>query len=85
MLMIQHAFILDSAIDTVLRWTGIGFMVSPQLLLTNHHVLEEAASKHQARVAFNLQDDSDGSAWPPATYSLDPHTFFLTSQPLVLP
>jgi len=82
-LILQHAFILDSAIDKVLRWTGIGFMVSPQLLLTNHHVPEEAASGHRACVAFNFRDDSDGNALPPATFSLDPDAFFLTSQPLV--
>ncbi|MBX3331697.1 MAG: endonuclease [Nitrospira sp.] len=62
--------------------SGTGFMVSPRLLLTNNHVIEDAAMGRQARVVFNFQDDPDGNALPPITFSLDPDTFFLTSQPL---
>lgn len=62
--------------------SGTGFMVSPRLLLTNNHVLEDAAMGRQARVVFNFQDDPEGYALPPITFSLDPDTFFLTSQPL---
>ncbi|HWF58908.1 MAG TPA: serine protease [Nitrospira sp.] len=62
--------------------SGTGFMVSPRLLLTNNHVLENAAMGRQARVVFNFQDDPDGNALSPITSSLDPDTFFLTSHPL---
>jgi V8-like Glu-specific endopeptidase len=62
--------------------SGTGFMVSTRLLLTNNHVLEDAAMGRQARVVFNFQDDPDGNALRPITFSLDPDTFFLTSQPL---
>ena len=62
--------------------SGTGFMVSPRLLLTNNHVLEDAAMGRQARVVFNFQDDPYGNALSPITFSLDPDAFFLTSQPL---
>jgi endonuclease G len=62
--------------------SGTGFMVSPRLLLTNNHVLEDAAMGRQARVVFNFQDDPEGNALPPITFSLDPDTFFLTNRPL---
>lgn len=62
--------------------SGTGFMVSPRLLLTNHHVLEDAAMGRQARVVFNFQDDPESNALPPITFSLVPDAFFLTSQPL---
>lgn len=62
--------------------SGTGFMVSPQLLMTNNHVLEDAAMGRQARVVFNFQDDPDGNALPPMTFLLDPDRFFLTSHPL---
>jgi endonuclease G len=62
--------------------SGTGFMVSPRLLLTNHHVLEDAAMGRRARVVFNFQDDPESNALPPITFSLDPTSFFLTDQPL---
>ncbi len=62
--------------------SGTGFMVSPRLLLTNNHVIEDAAIGRQARVVFNFQDDPEGNALPPTTFSLDPDTFFLTNHPL---
>lgn len=62
--------------------SGTGFMVSPRLLLTNHHVLAEATLGRQARVIFNFQDDPDGNALLPVTVSFDPDAFFLTNQPL---
>lgn len=62
--------------------SGTGFMVSPRLLLTNNHVVPDAAKGRQARVVFNFQDDPGGNALPPITFSLDPDAFFLTSQRL---
>jgi endonuclease I/V8-like Glu-specific endopeptidase len=62
--------------------SGTGFMVSPRLLLTNNHVVPDAATGRQARVVFNFQDDPDGNALPPITFLLDPDAFFLTSQQL---
>jgi len=61
---------------------GTGFMVSPQLLLTNNHVL---ASPEQARfslIEFNYQSSTTGEILQPHTFELDPGTFFITDQPL---
>jgi len=62
--------------------SGTGFMVSPRLLLTNNHVLENAEAGREARVVFNCQDDPEGNAQPTVTFALDPESFFLTSKPL---
>lgn len=62
--------------------SGTGFMVSPTLLLTNHHVLTDAASGRDARVAFDFQDDSEGRALPTVTFALAPERFFLTDPTL---
>lgn len=57
-------------------------MVSPRLLLTNNHVVSDAAIGRDARVAFNFRDDAEGYARPTVTFALAPERFFLTSQPL---
>jgi endonuclease G, mitochondrial len=62
--------------------SGTGFMVSPRLLLTNNHVLENAEAGREARVVFNFQDNPEGNAQPTVTFALDPESFFLTSKPL---
>ena len=62
--------------------SGTGFMVSPQLLLTNNHVLENAEAGREARIVFNFQDDPAGNAQPTVTFALAPEHFFLTSKPL---
>lgn len=62
--------------------SGTGFMVSPRLLLTNNHVLENAEAGREARLVFNFQDDSEGNTQPTVTFALDPERFFLTSKPL---
>ncbi len=62
--------------------SGTGFMVSPQLLLTNNHVLENAEAGREARIVFKFQDDPAGNAQPTVTFALAPEHFFLTSKPL---
>ena len=64
------------------RGSGTGFMVSPRLLITSNHVLEDAEAGREARVVFNFQDDSEGNTQPAATFALEPDRFFLTSTPL---
>lgn len=45
-------------------WSGTGFLVGPDLLLTNHHVLPEPACLAQAIFRFNYEDDFFGKAQP---------------------
>lgn len=61
---------------------GTGFMVSPRLLLTNNHVLEDPRAARFTEVEFDYQKDRAGRLMPVETYSLDPATFFQTNRPL---
>ena len=41
-----------------------GFLVSPRLLMTNHHVLENASSARSSLAEFNYQRRNDGTLLP---------------------
>jgi endonuclease I/V8-like Glu-specific endopeptidase len=58
---------------------GTGSMISPRLLLTNHHVLKDAAVAGRSIVEFNYQDDLRGELLPAVRFRLQPNTFFETS------
>ena len=61
---------------------GTGFMVSPRLMLTNHHVLgdREVAARSLAQFDYALQ--ASGRPYPPATFQIDVDTFHLADQHL---
>ncbi|HEU5032976.1 MAG TPA: DNA/RNA non-specific endonuclease [Spirillospora sp.] len=61
---------------------GTGSMVSPDLLLTNHHVLPAAGVARTSLIEFNYQDGVDGSPLPATAYPLDPDRFFLADEAL---
>ncbi|HEX8701836.1 MAG TPA: endonuclease [Myxococcaceae bacterium] len=61
---------------------GTGFMVSPRLMLTNHHVLSSKAEAATSRVEFNYQAGWDGAALPSVVFALEPGDFFLTDETL---
>jgi hypothetical protein len=68
------------------QWSGTGFIVGRNLLLTNHHVLNSIGVTHSARVEFNYEISPDnllvGDGRPPQatqTFALDPARLFLTS------
>lgn len=61
---------------------GTGFLVSPCLLLTNHHVLPDPATARSSRIEFDYQDGIDGKPLPPAVFSLDPDRFFAADREL---
>ena len=61
---------------------GTGFMVSPRLMMTNNHVLEEATSAGFSSVQFNYYETSPGNISAPIEFRLDPGAFFITDQPL---
>lgn len=67
-------------------WSGTGFLVAPNILLTNHHVLNSAAVAETAEVAFDYelsaQSLASGRKTEPApgrTYRLHPERMFVTS------
>ncbi len=61
---------------------GTGFLVSPRLLLTNHHVLGDAEAAGTALAEFDYQDDCKGQPLEPASFDLDPGRFFASDADL---
>lgn len=55
---------------------GTGFLVCPGILITNNHVLEDAASAAEAWVQFNYELSEDFTLRDPDVYSLRPDVFF---------
>ncbi len=62
------------------RGYGTGSLVSPRLLLTNHHVLPDAATAKYSVVEFNYQDDVDGKPLRSEQFGFDPGTFFVADK-----
>ncbi len=61
---------------------GTGFLVSPSLLLTNHHVLRTADAAASSQVEFDYQRNRLGEDLPVQRFALAPGRFFLASQEL---
>lgn len=61
---------------------GTGFMVSPRLLLTNNHVLEDESTAAPSLVEFDYQESLDGQTVTPALFAFQPDVFFLTDRSL---
>jgi V8-like Glu-specific endopeptidase len=59
-----------------------GFLVSPQLLLTNHHVLQTANHARNSVIEFDYQLDRIDQPLVAQRFALDPDTFFLNDAPL---
>ncbi|SEW24416.1 S8 family serine peptidase [Chitinophaga arvensicola] len=59
---------------------GTGFLVTPDILLTNHHVIESAADAEDMMAEFNYEVDPNTKALKrSAAFKLDARKFFLTS------
>jgi endonuclease G len=61
---------------------GTGSMVSPNLMLTNHHVLESAVLARRSLADFNFEDDQNFIPRETKTFPLDPARFFYTNADL---
>jgi V8-like Glu-specific endopeptidase len=61
---------------------GTGFLVSPHLLMTNHHVLGDPALARASLVEFDYQLAVDGSPRPTFSFAVDPATFHVTDRVL---
>jgi len=60
-------------------WSGTGFLLSANVLVTNHHVLNSAEVAAAANCVFNYQVGVDGRPLPTRTFRLRPDRLFLTS------
>ncbi len=61
---------------------GTGFMISPSLLITNHHVIEEADFAVNSIAEFNYQFNEFGKRATPHSFEFKPDVFFRTSKEL---
>src|SRR5215207_6667828 len=63
-----------------LQGYGTGSLVSPTLLLTNHHVLPDVETARHSVIEFNYQDGIDGRPLLAEVFPLDPDRFFLADE-----
>jgi endonuclease G, mitochondrial len=63
------------------RSFGTGFMVTPRLLITNHHVLDSADVARASTAEFNFQLDARQESQPVYRFALTPDIFFLNDKP----
>ncbi|MDR4947173.1 DNA/RNA non-specific endonuclease [Neobacillus cucumis] len=61
---------------------GTGFLVSPNLLLTNNHVLENEDSALFSVAQFNYEMDFDQKERPIKSFRFNPNILFITDQKL---
>ena len=61
---------------------GTGFLISPRLLITNHHVLPDVDSAKESLAEFNYQTDTEGVQQQTNAFVLLPDVFFYTNQVL---
>lgn len=61
---------------------GTGFLIAPNILMTNNHVFKEPAWAANARLLFNDELDNDDNPLQPEIYNLDPDSIFITNQTL---
>lgn len=61
---------------------GTGFMVSPRLMLTNNHVLQNETQASHSRIEFNFETGSDGNLKTSVSSRLAPQALFLTDSEL---
>jgi endonuclease G, mitochondrial len=57
---------------------GTGFLVTPNLLLTNHHVLDSMETARFSRVEFDYEETFAGETLPTATFDLAPDILFVS-------
>jgi V8-like Glu-specific endopeptidase len=60
-------------------WVGTGFLVGPEILLTNHHVLNSPDVAESGIAIFNYEANAAGGAAQLREYTLAPNKLFITS------
>jgi len=60
-------------------WTGTGFLLGPNVMVTNHHVLNTPAVAAAGSAVFDYQAGPDGRPLAPRSFVLRPDRLFLTS------
>lgn len=65
-----------------IQWHGTGFLVSPSLMMTNNHVLEDKDQARTSFAQFNYEIDLNLQPLPVRNFRLNPDRFFITDQDL---
>ena len=55
-------------------------MISPDLFITNHHVIDSIEEARAATVDFNFELDPSRHSTPPTRFALDPDRCFITAE-----
>jgi V8-like Glu-specific endopeptidase len=63
-------------------WSGTGFLVAQDLLLTNNHVLPDSNLLSDTIFRFNYEENFQGETQPTAEYRAQPNGVFHTNQAL---
>lgn len=64
------------------RWSGTGFLITADLLLTNHHVVSSADVVPNALFRFNYEENFKGEAQKPSEYRAKSNGIFRASEKL---
>jgi V8-like Glu-specific endopeptidase len=64
------------------RGFGTGFLISPRLLLTNNHVIDNAGLAARCRIQFDFVRAVDGSIGTTEAFRFLPEVFFITAIPV---
>ena len=59
---------------------GTGFLISPKLVITNHHVIESPGKAAASEAIFEYEYNRQGKIKKPVTFILKPDRFFITSK-----
>lgn len=63
-------------------WSGTGFLVAPDLMLTNHHVISKAELLQGALFRFNYEENFMGEAQQSTEYKAKPNGLFHANKTL---
>ena len=83
---IKRAHLAMRSVGRIVNLNGIGFgtgfLVAPNVLITNQHVLRDAQEARVSRIEFEYELDVSGNSMSPQTFELRPDTFYLSNQSL---
>lgn len=57
---------------------GTGFMVSPRVMMTNNHVIEDEVEASQGKLEFDFFEREDGTTGPVTRFRMQPGSLFVT-------
>lgn len=71
-----------SVMEGAQRWSGTGFLIAPNLAMTNHHIIFSASQLPGVLLRFNYEENFKGEAQPTKEYPAVPAGVFRANQGL---